>query len=137
MSLCLTTELQNTWSRNWYISRRKWISLQLQQKKKVKTALPVINGTSKQNQWIYSCIWQPTPVLLPGKSQGRSLVGYSPWGRKDSDTTERLHFIELNDAIKHQGLIKISRTLPQDSIIHFFFSKCTQNIYQDRLYPGS
>ena len=106
-------------------------------KKKVKTALPVINGTSKQNQWIYSCIWQPTPVLLPGKSQGRSLVGYSPWGRKDSDTTERLHFIELNDAIKHQGLIKISRTLPQDSIIHFFFSKCTQNIYQDRLYPGS
>ena len=37
--------------------------------------------------------WQSTPVLLPGKSQGqRSLVGYSPWGRKESDTTERLHF---------------------------------------------
>ena len=35
--------------------------------------------------------WQPTPVLLPGKSRGwRSLVGYSPWGRKESDTTERL-----------------------------------------------
>ena len=34
----------------------------------------------------------PTPVLLPGKSHGRrSLVGYSPWGRKESDTTERLH----------------------------------------------
>ena len=34
-----------------------------------------------------------TPVLLPGKSHGqRSLVGYSPWGRKESDTTERLHF---------------------------------------------
>ena len=32
--------------------------------------------------------WQPTPVLLPGKSHGqRSLVGYSPWGRKESDTT--------------------------------------------------
>ena len=30
---------------------------------------------------------------LPGKSHGRrSLVGYSPWGRKESDTTERLHF---------------------------------------------
>ena len=27
---------------------------------------------------------------------GRSLVGYSPWGRKESDTTERLHFISLN-----------------------------------------
>ena len=37
--------------------------------------------------------WQRTPVFLPGKFHGwRNLVGYSPWGRKDSDTTERLHF---------------------------------------------
>ena len=37
--------------------------------------------------------WQPTPVFLPGKSHGRrSLVGYSPRGRQESDTTERLHF---------------------------------------------
>ena len=37
--------------------------------------------------------WQSTPVLLPGKSHGqRSLVGYSLWGRKESDMTERLHF---------------------------------------------
>ena len=37
--------------------------------------------------------WHPTPVLLPGKSHGqRSLVGYGPWGREESDTTERLHF---------------------------------------------
>ena len=37
--------------------------------------------------------WHPTPVLLPGKSHGwRSLVGCSLWGRKESDTTERLHF---------------------------------------------
>ena len=37
--------------------------------------------------------WQPTPVLLPGKSHGwRSLVGCSPWGRKESDTTEQLRF---------------------------------------------
>ncbi|CAI9168844.1 unnamed protein product [Rangifer tarandus platyrhynchus] len=36
--------------------------------------------------------WQPTPVLLPGKSHGqRSLEGYSPWGRKESDMTERLY----------------------------------------------
>ena len=35
--------------------------------------------------------WHPTLVLLPGESQGRrSLVGYSPWGRKESDTTEWL-----------------------------------------------
>ena len=37
--------------------------------------------------------WHPTPVLLPGKSYGlRSLVGCSPWGREELDTTERLHF---------------------------------------------
>ena len=37
--------------------------------------------------------WHPTPVLLPGKSHGRRiLVGCSPWGRTESDTTERLHF---------------------------------------------
>ena len=37
--------------------------------------------------------WQPTPVFLPGKSHGRrSPVGYSPWGHKESDTTEWLHF---------------------------------------------
>ena len=38
--------------------------------------------------------WQPTPVLLPGKSHGRrSLVGYSPWGHKESDRTERLYLL--------------------------------------------
>ena len=37
--------------------------------------------------------WHPTPVLLPGKSHGwRSLGGYSPWGREESETTEQLHF---------------------------------------------
>ena len=37
--------------------------------------------------------WQPTLVLLPGRSYGqRSLVGCSPWGLEESDTTERLHF---------------------------------------------
>ena len=37
--------------------------------------------------------WQPSSVLLPGKSHGRrSLVGYSLWVHKELDTTERLHF---------------------------------------------
>ena len=37
--------------------------------------------------------WHSTPVLLPGKSHGRrDLVGCSPWGREELDTTERLHF---------------------------------------------
>ena len=34
--------------------------------------------------------------ILAGESHGRrSLVGYSPWGRKESDTTERLHFLSF------------------------------------------
>ena len=48
--------------------------------------------------WASPCLsqrkqWHPTPVLLPGKSHGRrSLVGCSPWGREELDTTEQLHF---------------------------------------------
>ena len=35
--------------------------------------------------------WQPTPVFVPGESHGqRALVGYSPRGCKESDTTEQL-----------------------------------------------
>ena len=35
--------------------------------------------------------WRPTPVFLPSESYGqRSLVGHSPWGRKELDTTEQL-----------------------------------------------
>ena len=38
--------------------------------------------------------WQPIPGFLPGASHGRrSLVGYSPWGRKELDKTERLHLL--------------------------------------------
>ena len=35
--------------------------------------------------------WEPTPVFLPGEPHGqRNLAGFSPWGHKESDTTERL-----------------------------------------------
>ena len=44
-------------------------------------------------QWTRRQRWHPTPVLLPGKSHGwRSLVGCSPWGHEESDTTKQLHF---------------------------------------------
>ena len=46
-----------------------------------------LGGGSRRRQW------HPTPVLFPGKSHGwRSLVGCSPWGRQESDTTEQPHF---------------------------------------------
>ena len=61
-----------------------------------------IHNTEDKNIWVHVFSplcnfwrrqWHPTPALLPRKSHGRrSLVGCSPWGRKESDTTERLHF---------------------------------------------
>ena len=49
----------------------------------------------EQNLWVgkipWRRTWQPTPVFWPGESHGqRSLVGYSPWGLKELDMTERL-----------------------------------------------
>ena len=42
--------------------------------------------------------WQPTPVFLAGESHGqRSLASYSPWGHKESDTTEQLTAIHPPD----------------------------------------
>ena len=39
---------------------------------------------------------QPTPVFLPGESHGqRSLMGYSPWGHKELDTTEQAYSVIL------------------------------------------
>ena len=44
--------------------------------------------------------WQPTLVFLPGESHGqRSLADCSPWGHKESDTTERLNWITAIDTL--------------------------------------
>ena len=61
--------------------------------------LKVLHSKTKQKNPLWSHFeyywrqWQPTPVLLPGKSHGQSsLEGCSPWGQWRSDMTERLHF---------------------------------------------
>ena len=66
--------------------------------------------------------WQPAPVLLPGKSHGRrSLVGYSPWGCKDSDMTEWLHFT--------------FRTQPVDCRTHWILRPCSTRVTVPGSYP--
>ena len=86
--------------------------------------------------------WQPTLIFLPGKSHGqRSLVGYSPWGRIESDATEWLNnngmgmlfFIhvlwtvrEVNDvSIRNQRIIPWQSTLfSKDSASIYWMSFC-------------
>ena len=55
--------------------------------------------------------WLPTPVFLPGKSHGqRSLMGYSPWGHKGSDTTVQLstHMHTQPSLRKSNNLLKLT-----------------------------
>ena len=57
--------------------------------------LPALQKT-RVRSWVRKILrrreWQPTPVSLPGESQGqRSLAGYSPWGHKELDMTEHTH----------------------------------------------
>ena len=60
--------------------------------------LPAVQGRPRFDAWVGKIPqrrkWQPTPVLVPGKFHGlRRLVDYSPWGHREPDTTERLHFL--------------------------------------------
>ena len=49
----------------------------------------------------------PLQLFLPGKSHGqRSLVGYSPWGRKESDMTEQLTLFKISITQILQGLVE-------------------------------
>ena len=78
-----------------------------------------------QETWVWCWVrkvpwrrkWQHTPVFLPGKFHGqRSVAGYSPWGRKESDTTERTHNWEF---IEHL----ISAPLPAMLLLLSHFSR--------------
>ena len=79
-----------------------WISLQ---SKGLSRVFP--NTTVQKHQFFSAPLslwrrqWQPTPVLLPGKSHGRrSLLGYSPWGHKESDQTHLCCVLGLCHSLK-------------------------------------
>ena len=74
--------------------------------------------------------WQPTPIFLPGKSHGwRSLAGYSPWGPKESDMTERLHFLFFHFL---QSLLNV---LQYCFFFMFWFWACEILAPQPRIKP--
>ena len=69
---------------------RKWHTLCKYSSRQIKIILQVWKNLKQVES---EEKWQPTPLLLPGKSHGRrSLVGCSPWGRWESDTMEQLRF---------------------------------------------
>ena len=68
-------------------------TLMAESEEELKSLLMKVKEESKKAGLQLNLQWQPTPVFLPGKSHGqRSLVGYSPWGHKQSNMTEWLHF---------------------------------------------
>ena len=73
---------------------------------------------------------QPTPVFLPGESHGqRSLVGYSLRGRKESDTTEQVHFTSPH---VHTATFKI-HNLQGPTVWHRVFNGMWQPGWEESL----
>ena len=106
---------------SWRLSRRNtaWVSPVTRPKvlsgdkvlKEVHTQSPVLRFYFSP----WGRKWQPTPVFLPGESHGRrSLVGYSPRGHKELDTTEPLHFTSLSPSLAYLSLSKDMRVGKSD-----------------------
>ena len=65
----------------WFLVDKLYVCVRIRNKPR----MPIITANAEL-MWRRKC--QPTPVFLPGQShRQRSLVGYSPWGHKESDTT--------------------------------------------------
>ena len=96
--------------------------------------LHIFSSYSKLLKEIISCrgemrrAWQPTPVFLPGESHGqRSLEGYSPWGRKELDTTERpAHYKMLENIISCCNHIRQNSNSLNHTKSSFSLVKCRQ-----------
>ena len=79
---------------------------------------PETQVQSLDQKIFWSRKWQPTPVVLPGKFHGqRNLVGYSPWGRKESDTAEYTGNKELmgSKAIEAEKIIHLRNCVGKES----------------------
>ena len=73
--------------------------------------------------------WQPTPGLLPGGSHGQtSLVGYSPWGCKESDTNGRLHRGTYRREGSHVLTVNLSSVKTDNQIFNNIYTK---NLHQN------
>ena len=88
-------------------------------------AQTVKNSPTRQETWVRSLgwedplewAWKPIPVFWPGESHDqRSLAGYSPWGHKESDTTERLTLSFFHNLRNAKVPIPLPTPKPSDSL---------------------
>ena len=72
--------------------------------------------------------WQPSPVFLPGESHGQgSLAGYSLWGHRESNTTERLSLLPLPHVrYDSKGFLCINSLSPSDNTRKSVFPSCKE-----------
>ena len=81
--------------------------------------------------------WQPTPVLLPGESQGRgSLVGCRLWGRTESDTTEVTYQQQQQQQTAYIYCIHMAEVLCDSVELFTSFQCCIQWYHISILAPG-
>ena len=129
-----------------------WVWIILFRIKKMSTASSIWKQRkvlSNQNKYFFQFCplkpWQPTPVFLPGKSHGpRSLVGYSPWGRKKSDKTKRLqfpfHFLKppvTLQIIQQFPLFLFSKGLLQSSVKELYLQFNPSSYIKNSFLPNS
>ena len=111
------------WPQDW----KSQLSFQSKRKEIAQTTAKLHSshnvGGHKFHPWLRKILWrgkwQPTPVLLPGKSHGqRSVVSYSPWGHKESNPTEQLYSLTHSHARK--VMLKILQARLQQYVNHEF-----------------
>ena len=81
--------------------------------------LPKGKGRREGGNWRRK--WLPTPVFLPGESQGqRNITGYSPWGRKSQTRLSDFHYFYFTTTIQSLPYIKQITNIQQRELHSIF-----------------
>ena len=102
-------------------------------------------GRPKFDSWVgkipWRRKWQPTPVFLPGEFHGqRSLESYTPWGRKESDTTKQLTHTQHTLLLYQVVLVSAEASFSKTKFSHLttlqFLPNCVLPQFPHLSYTG-